>query len=122
MTILKINYPNLDLGIDCFSSNYKEHATLLDINADVHHLQAGTLMNKNYYLPAGTEGQLVYFTAESSNNCDNICIWASAYREFLSTTVKSNGCWYPFRTKQERMIAIAIFVKGAWNFDSSTGS
>jgi len=120
MPMLRINYPKLDLGISCGSENYKKDATLLDISADVHHLQAGRLQNKNYYLPDGKEGQLVYFTAESSDNCDNICIWVDSYREFLSTT-KTNDCWYPFRSKSERMVAVAIFVQGAWNFDSATG-
>ena len=121
MPILKINYPDLDLGKSCNSANYKINSTELDISADVHHLQAGRLQNKNYYLPDGKEGQLVYFTADASDNCDNICIWVYNYREFLSTTTKINDCWYPFKGKSERMIAVAIFIKGAWNFDSPIG-
>jgi hypothetical protein len=121
MPTLQINFPKLDLGMQCDSNNYKKYATELDTNADMHHLQAGKLNNKNYYLPHGKEGQLVYFTADLGDNCDNICIWVSTYREYLSTKIKINGCWYPFRTKSERMIAVAIFVNGAWNFDSATG-
>jgi len=121
--MLRIKLPDLDLGKDCNSENYKTTATSLDVvYTDLYHLKAGKLNNKNYYLPDGKEGQLVYFTADASDNCDNICIWVYRYREFLSSKIKINGCWYPFRTKSERMVAMAIFVNGAWNFDSSTGS
>lgn len=119
MKLLKTSFPDISSGYQCDHTNYKKNAITLDVSAELIHLKSGRLTTKNYYLPPGHEGQLMYFSADASDNCDNICIWLDVHREFLCREVRKNGVWYPFR--RERMLATAIFISGHWNLDSPTG-
>jgi len=98
------------------STNYKTTATKLDVNTSIQYLYANTTAY-NYYLPAGSNGQIMYFAAKSSTHMDNTYIWMDNFRGY--NVDSSNAAWKPFTSTWSRSFATACYIDGAWNIDTN---
>jgi hypothetical protein len=105
------------------SSSYKLLATLLDITAPVHKLEAG-----NYYLPPGQEGQLVYFLPKTGVQFNNQpYIWFERVRlastaTAIATVIElQNQRWNPLIPSNPAGsgVSFAIYNDGAWSTHQS---
>jgi hypothetical protein len=99
------------------STNYKTVATKLDVNTSIQYLFANST-SYNYHLPAGSNGQIMYFAAKSSTAMDNTYIWVDNLRSYNS--YNSNTFWKPFTVIWARSFATACYIDGAWNIDAAT--
>jgi hypothetical protein len=107
---------NSELSVD--NTNYKTNATTLSLNTRVQKLGTDDLEQAhNYYLPDGSEGQLMYITTK---NCDfaegNILIWMDNMR-LPSGVLIANSYWMWNGGGWGRSLASVMFIDGAWNID-----
>ena len=94
------------------SSTYATSATTLTVTKQVH-----KLTSSDYYLPPGTEGQIVYFVPTTGAGT-NIRVWFQRWRSMASGTATEivGEAWYPFSATSGGFIPIyAIYTDSAWN-------
>lgn len=99
-------------GGSATSSTYQASATALSITKQIH-----KLTSSDYYLPPGTEGQIVYFVPTTGAGT-NIRVWFQRWRSMASGTATEivGEAWYPFSATSGGFIPIyAIYTDSAWN-------
>ncbi len=101
-------------GGNVTSSTYQAGALLLDVDKQVH-----SLLNGDYYLPPGLEGQITYFAPQdTAQGNSGTRIWFQKVRIMLSGTGIElyNQEWYPFKPNgsQAQGVVYAIYINGAW--------
>lgn len=99
-------------GISATSSTYLSSANQLPVTKQIH-----KLTSSDYYLPPGTEGQIVYFVPTTGADT-NIRVWFQRWRSMTSGTATEivGTAWYPFSASAGGFIPIyAIYTDSAWN-------
>jgi hypothetical protein len=108
--ILNTSIPGSGAG-GASSEDYQTAATALSVNAQIH-----VLSNGDYYLPPGTEGQVMYFVPNS--NADNtVRIWFQEYRVIsgMNTVTRTDDQWTPFSMSLTNQGPVyAIYATGVW--------
>jgi hypothetical protein len=118
-SILSISNVAINNSDTANTSNYKTQATTLLLTKQSQSLGTNNLnQDHHYYLPNGSEGQVMYFTAKTGLYIDRIFVWAENLRNFTGAVI-NNRYWIPFGNGWERSLAIAVYVDGAWNIDST---
>jgi hypothetical protein len=116
-TNLSINNAAINSAVDVTTSNYKTLATTLLLTKQVQALGTNGLdQDHHYYLPNGTEGQLMYFTAKTGLYINRIYVWMEKIRTGDGTIIE-DGFWNIFGGGWDRSATFAIFANGAWNID-----
>jgi hypothetical protein len=100
------------------NTNYKTTATTLSLTKQVQSLGTNSEdQAHNYYLPNGSNGQLMYITTKTGNYAEeNILIWMDNMR-IPSGEVIANSYWIWNGAGWARSLALTMFVDGAWNID-----
>jgi hypothetical protein len=100
------------------NTNYKTTATTLSLTKQVQALGSNSEdQAHNYYLPNGSNGQLMYITTKTGNHAEeNILIWMDSMR-IPSGEVIANSYWIWNGGGWGRSLALTMFVDGAWNID-----
>ena len=103
------------------NTNYKTTATTLSLTKQVQALGAsGYDQAHNYYLPNGSNGQLMYITTKTGEfSVGNILIWMDSMR-IPSGEVIANSYWLWNTGGWERTLASTMFINGAWNIDGGS--
>lgn len=99
-------------GTAATSSTYLTSARSLVVTKQVHKLSGS-----DYYLPPGTEGQIVYFVPTTGAGT-SIRIWFQRWRSMTSGTATEivGTAWYPFSATTGGFVPIyAIYTDSAWN-------
>jgi len=99
------------VGRSATSSTYVTSATTLVVTKQVH-----KLTSIDYYLPPGTEGQIVYFVP-TTGAVTSIRIWFQKWRSMTTGTATEivGTAWYPFSATTGGFIPVyAIYTDGAW--------
>jgi hypothetical protein len=99
------------VGRSATSATYITSATTLVVTKQVH-----KLTSIDYYLPPGTEGQIVYFVPTTGAGT-SIRIWFQRWRSMSSGTATEivGTAWYPFSATTGGFIPVyAIYTDGAW--------
>jgi len=99
------------VGRSATSATYVTSATTLVVTKQVH-----KLTSIDYYLPPGTEGQIVYFVPTTGAGT-SIRIWFQRWRSMSSGTATEivGTAWYPFSATTGGFIPVyAIYTDGAW--------
>jgi hypothetical protein len=96
------------------SSTYQILASPLTITAPVHKLSTG-----DYWLPAGTEGQVVHFVPKTGTlSGTDVRVWFNNLRTISSGVAAEyqNQFWYPFNTISTATdgLVYAIYTDNAW--------
>jgi hypothetical protein len=96
------------------SSTYQILASPLTITAPVHKLSTG-----DYWLPPGTEGQVVHFVPKTGTlSGTDVRVWFNNLRTISSgvATEYHNQFWYPFNTISTSTdgLVYAIYTDNAW--------
>ena len=108
--ILNTSIPGSGAG-GASSSDYQTAATALSVDAQIH-----VLSNGDYYLPPGTNGQIMYFVPNS--NADNtVRIWFQHYRVIsgMNTVTRDDDQWTPFSMSIANQGSVyAIYAGGVW--------
>lgn len=100
-----------------YPNNYKTLATTLLLTKQVQALGTnGVDQDHHYYLPNGTEGQIMYFTAKTGLYIYRIYVWMENIRTGNGTIIE-DGFWNVFGGPWDRSATFAIFANGAWNID-----
>jgi hypothetical protein len=115
-TNLSINNAAINSAVDVTTSNYKTLATTLLLKQVQALGTNGLDQDHHYYLPNGTEGQLMYFTAKTGLYINRIYVWMEKIRTGDSTIIE-DGFWNIFGGGWDRSATFAIFANGAWNID-----
>jgi len=114
---LSINSAAINSAVDVTTSNYKTLATTLLLTKQVQSLGTGGVdQDHHYYLPNGTEGQIMYFTAKTGLYINRIYIWMEKIRTGDGALIE-DGFWNVFGGGWDRSATFAIFANGAWNID-----
>jgi hypothetical protein len=98
-------------GASATSATYVTSATTLTVTKQVHKLSSS-----DYYLPPGTEGQIVYFVP-TTGAVTSIRIWFQRWRSMTTGTATEivGIAWYPFSATTGGFIPVyAIYTDGAW--------
>lgn len=98
-------------GTSATSATYITSATTLTVTKQVHKLSSS-----DYYLPPGTEGQIVYFVP-ITGAVTSIRIWFQKWRSMTTGTATEivGTAWYPFSATTGGFIPVyAIYTDGAW--------
>ena len=100
------------------NTNYKTTATTLSLTKQVQALGTNSQNQPhNYYLPNGSNGQLMYITTKTGNYSEeNILIWMDNMR-IPSGEVIANSYWVWNGGGWGRTLASTMFIDGAWNID-----
>ena len=100
------------------NTNYKTTATTLSLTKQVQALGTNSEdQAHNYYLPDGSNGQLMYITTKTGNYSEeNILIWMDNMR-IPSGEVIANSYWVWNGGGWGRTLASTMFIDGAWNID-----
>jgi hypothetical protein len=102
-------------GVD--NTNYQSNATLLSLTTQVQKLGTDGLdQDHHYYLPNGTEGQIMYFTTNGTGASSHLLVWMDNMRLFDGTVI-TNSYWLWNGGGWDRSTAFTIFTDGAWNID-----
>jgi len=99
------------VGRSATSATYVTSATTLVVTKQVH-----KLTSIDYYLPPGTEGQIVYFVPTTGAGT-SIRIWFQRWRSMSTGTATEivGTAWYPFSATTGGFIPVyAIYTDGAW--------
>jgi hypothetical protein len=100
-----------------YPNNYKTLATTLVLTKQVQALGTNDVeQDHHYYLPNGTEGQIMYFTAKTGLYIGRIYVWMEKLRN-TTGNVTTDGYWIVFGGGWDRTATFAIFANGAWNID-----
>jgi hypothetical protein len=108
--ILSTNTPGPGNGSN--SGNYTISATQLGLNKQIHRLSSS-----EYYLPPGTEGQLMYFVPETGADHNLVKVWMQSWRVMTgeSAELLTDTAWVPFSNLLNgNGPSYAIFTDGAW--------
>lgn len=93
------------------SSDYETAATLLDVTKQVQ-----KLTSDEYYLPPGTEGQIVHFVPVTGAT-QSIKVWMKRFRAMETgvAAITTDAAWFPFSGNSPIYgPAYAIFTDNAW--------
>ena len=103
------------------SGNFTITATSLRVNTGIQYLSAnGDSGQNHFYLPVAANGTLIYFISKTPFHNDDIVIWVNSARKMGQTSPTTPAAWVPFYYgMDDRNIAKAIYLDGAWNFDTN---
>lgn len=107
-------------GISANNRTYQTVATKLDVNTSIQYLSpdaAGAGTDKHFYLPPGSNGQIMYFAGKTSQHTDDVMVWIDRLRVYDLSSIQANSSWTPFTTKS---LAMACYIDGAWNIDNNS--
>jgi hypothetical protein len=102
-------------GFSVTSSTFRTNATRLDLTSYIQKVNGPN----NYYLPPGTEGQMMHFVPKNGTaSGTNVTIWFDSIRIFSGSTAStsSNRAWHPFVGVG---LQYAIYTDNAWNLSTN---
>ena len=116
-----INKPVIASNNSVNTTNYSTNATILDITKQIQYLISnGTSGQIHFYLPPGSNGQIMHFAAQTSQHMDDMYIWVDNVRKINTSTLTSPAKWLPFSSANNpRTFGSGVYIDGAWNFDTN---
>jgi hypothetical protein len=120
-SVLAINKPAIGTNTSVNTSNYTTNARILDTTKQIQYLISnGTSGEIHFYLPPGSNGQVMYFVAQTSQHMDDVYVWVDNVRKINISTLTSPAKWLPFSsTNNPRTVGTGIYIDGAWSFDTN---